>query len=96
MSAVVAAGAGKAVGEDAALQIFLERFAHVGLGAVVVALTTLPSVAGWLLSCRYWGLPRPSSARASSGVATGRSSSRLMRAMRATNWALLVANSPLR
>jgi len=38
VSAVVAAGAGKAVGEDAALQIFLERFAHVGLGAVVVAL----------------------------------------------------------
>jgi len=26
------------VGEDAALQIFLERFAHVGPGAVVVAL----------------------------------------------------------
>ena len=36
MSAVVAAGAGKAVGEDAALQIFLERFAHVGLGAVAL------------------------------------------------------------
>jgi hypothetical protein len=35
VSAVAAAGAGKAVREDAALQIPLERFAHIGLGAVV-------------------------------------------------------------
>jgi hypothetical protein len=31
-------GAGKAVGEDAAFQIFLERFAHKGLRDAVVAL----------------------------------------------------------
>ena len=36
--AVTAAGAGKAVRKDAALQIFLEGFAHIGFGAVVVAL----------------------------------------------------------
>ena len=38
MPAVTTAGAGKTVGEDVALQILLERFAHEGLGAVVVAL----------------------------------------------------------
>jgi hypothetical protein len=38
VSAVVAAGTGKAVGKDAAFQVLLERFAHVGLGAAVVAL----------------------------------------------------------
>ena len=38
MPAVIAPGAGKAVGEDAAFQILHERFAHVRLGAVVVAL----------------------------------------------------------
>lgn len=48
MSAVVAAGAGKAVGEDAALQIFLERFAHVGPGAVVVALALKLTLASQL------------------------------------------------
>jgi hypothetical protein len=36
--AVTAPGAGKAVRKDAALQIFLEGFAHIGFGAVVVAL----------------------------------------------------------
>jgi hypothetical protein len=38
VSAVIAASAGKAVGKDAALQVLLEGFAHIGLGAVVVAL----------------------------------------------------------
>lgn len=38
VSAVVAAGAGKAVGKDAAFQILLEGLAHIGLGAVMVAL----------------------------------------------------------
>ena len=48
MPAVFAAGAGKAVGEDAAFQILLERFAHVGLGAVVVALPAELACAGQL------------------------------------------------
>jgi len=39
---------GKAVGEDAALQIFLERFAHVGPGAVVVALALKLTLASQL------------------------------------------------
>lgn len=38
MPAVVAAGAGKAVREDAAFQILVKRYAHVGLGAAMVAL----------------------------------------------------------
>ncbi len=37
-STVATAGARKAVRKDTALQILLERFAHVGLGCVVVAL----------------------------------------------------------
>lgn len=48
MPAVVAAGAGKAVSEDAALQILLEGFAHIGLGAVVVALPVELARAGQL------------------------------------------------
>jgi len=43
---VPAVAAGKAVGEDAALQILLERFAHEGLGAVVVALAIELACAG--------------------------------------------------
>ena len=38
VAAIVAPGTSKAVRKDAALQILLERFAHVGLGGVVVAL----------------------------------------------------------
>jgi hypothetical protein len=36
--AVVTAGTGKAVGEDAPFQILLDSFANLGLGAAVVAL----------------------------------------------------------
>jgi hypothetical protein len=39
VSAVATESAGKAVGKDAAFQVLLERFAHAGFGAVVVALT---------------------------------------------------------
>ena len=46
--AVTAAGAGKAVRKDAALQIFLEGFAHIGFGAVVVALPVELARAGQL------------------------------------------------
>ena len=46
MPAVAAAGAGKTVREDTALQIPLERFAHIGLGAVVVALAARLARAG--------------------------------------------------
>ena len=38
VTTIVSAGAGKAVGEDAALQIFAKGLADVGLGGVVVAL----------------------------------------------------------
>ena len=48
MPAVFAPGAGKTVGEDAAFQILLERFAHVGLRAVVVTLTIELACAGQL------------------------------------------------
>ncbi len=44
--AVTTAGTGKAVGEDAAFQILLERFAYIGLGAVVVALPVKLACAG--------------------------------------------------
>ena len=37
--AVSAAGTGKAVGEDAAFEIFAKRLAHIGLGGAVIALT---------------------------------------------------------
>ena len=38
MPTVAAASAGKAMGKDAALKILGKRFAHEGLGGVVVAL----------------------------------------------------------
>jgi hypothetical protein len=46
--AVTAAGAGKAVGEDAAFKVLDKRFAHTGLEAVVVALTGKLACAGQL------------------------------------------------
>ena len=49
MSAVIATGAGKAVGEDAALQILLERHANIGLWGVVVALAVELTCAGELM-----------------------------------------------
>jgi len=44
--AVATAGAGKAVGEDAAFQVFGKRFAYKGLGAAVVALPVKLARAG--------------------------------------------------
>ena len=44
--AVGAAGAGKGVGEDAALQIFAKRLADIGLGGVVVDLPVKLACAG--------------------------------------------------
>lgn len=38
MVAIIVAGTGKAVRKDAARQILLDRFSHVGLGGVVAAL----------------------------------------------------------
>ncbi len=46
MAAVATAGAGKAVGEDAAFEVLLKRFAHIGLGAAVVALPVELACAG--------------------------------------------------
>ena len=46
--AVTTAGTGKAVRKDTALQILLERFAHVGLGVVVIALAVELARAGQL------------------------------------------------
>jgi hypothetical protein len=46
--AVVAAGARKTVGEDAAFQVLLEGLAHEGPGAVVVALPVKLACAGHL------------------------------------------------
>jgi hypothetical protein len=48
VSAVATESAGKAVGKDAAFQILLERFAHKGLGGVVVALAVELARAGQL------------------------------------------------
>jgi hypothetical protein len=45
---VAAASAGKAMGKDAALQILGKRFAHIGLGGVVVALAVELTRAGQL------------------------------------------------
>ena len=42
MSAVIAPGPGKAVGKDAAFQIFAKGLADIGLGGVVVALAVNP------------------------------------------------------
>ena len=46
--AVAAASAGKAMGKDAALQIFCKRLAHIGLGCVVIALAVELTRAGQL------------------------------------------------
>jgi len=46
MPAVIAAGSGKTVGEDAAFQIFAERLPHKGFGCVVVALPVELACAG--------------------------------------------------
>jgi hypothetical protein len=48
VSAVITASAGKAVGKDAAFQVLGKRFAHIGLGAVVVALAVELACAGQL------------------------------------------------
>lgn len=45
---VAAASAGKAMGKDAALKILGKRFAHEGLGGVVVALAVELTRAGQL------------------------------------------------
>ena len=45
---VIAASAGKAMGKDAALKILGKRFAHEGLGGVVVALAVELTRAGQL------------------------------------------------
>jgi hypothetical protein len=50
----LSAGAGKAVGEDAAFQIFLEALAHEGLGAVVALPVKLAHA--WMI----WSSPAPS------------------------------------
>jgi hypothetical protein len=46
--AVITACAGKAVGEDAAFQVFGKRLAHIGLGGVVIALSVKLACAGQL------------------------------------------------
>ena len=46
MPAVVTPSAGKAVGEDAAFQVFAKGLADIGLGAVVVALAVELACAG--------------------------------------------------
>ncbi len=39
--AVSPAGAGKAVGKDAAFEVFAKRLARIGLGGAVIALSTM-------------------------------------------------------
>ena len=46
MSTIITPGPGKAVGEDAAFQIFAKRLADIGLGGVVVALAIELTCAG--------------------------------------------------
>ncbi len=48
MPAILATSAGKAMGKDAALKILGKRFAHEGLGGVVVALAVELTRAGQL------------------------------------------------
>ena len=51
VSTVAAAGAGKAVGKDAAFEVFAKRLAHIWFGGAVIALSVELACTGELKPC---------------------------------------------